>query len=370
MKLFSGKENVLAPSKRLQRILEIHLDPQSGSRYWLEKEKVLGFSIQDQIQTEDDLWRLGPMNLNDLSVRPVEDFIPMRFLQQNRKLITAETGGATGRPKITAYFEEEFHKIFVESFIGVAMALDFSGVGRWLWIGPGGPHVIGKACNAIAKEMSGSDAFSIDFDPRWYRKLETGSVARARYLEHILSQALSVWNTQQIENVFVTPVVLEALIDRLTDSRRKKIRGIYLGGMPLKPETREKFKAAFPNAKVIMGYGNSLFGVCHSVKDLSKENGLNCYFPHHDRVIIRLISLDQTLPDSERLRRQVTVGKRGQVVFHRLDESYFLPNVMERDTAVHVEAGDEEKLFGSIWDGLADPCPLEQQQFKVEEGIY
>ncbi len=353
-----------------QSVLALHFDPVNGSRYWLRREQELGISVQDAIQDENDLWKLGPMKLEDLASYPVEDFIPQRFLNEKRKFILAETGGATGRPKTTAYFEDEFQKIFVESFTSIALSLGLTGRGRWLWIGPGGPHAIGKAANLISKQLSHADAFSIDFDPRWYRKLAPESLGRKRYMEHILDQILTVWNTQHIENLFATPVVLESIISRLNTVQRERIRGIYLGGMAVKPEILNKLIEAFPNAVIISGYGNTLFGVCHDFRDLSKGIESISYFPHQDRVILRVIPVDESLPDHDRLRYQVDSGERGQVVFHRLDESYFLPNVIERDCAVRVSILDFTNKPECERDGIGDPMPLIQKQFKVEEGIY
>ena len=342
----------------LKKILKLHFDPANGSRYWLEREKSLGFSVREEIENSRDLWKLGPMPIEDLAERSVEDFIPLKFLKSGRPMVLGETGGVTGRPKTTAYFEDEFIEIFVRPFLAVACALEFSAGGRWLWIGPGGPHIIGKAANAIARFTSGCDAFAIDFDPRWYRKLAPESIARERYMGHLVQQSLNIISQQHIGCLFSTPVVLAALADRLASGARQTIKGIYLGGMTVEKPVLEKLRSAFPNACLIAGYGNTLFGVCHAPEDLRKENSDIRYFPQNHRLYLTLVSADAEVPDAERIRLEVGEGEEGQVMFHRLDESFFLPNVLERDGGT--KAGH----------GICSPAPLKRQLFKVDAGIY
>jgi len=100
----------------LEKILKLHLHPETGTPYWLDKQRELGFSICKRIQSIDDLHELGPFDLQTLCERPLEDFIPKVVLNHNR-LITGETGGATGAPKTTAYCEDEFQEAFVEPFL-------------------------------------------------------------------------------------------------------------------------------------------------------------------------------------------------------------------------------------------------------------
>jgi hypothetical protein len=355
---------------RLQRIIRLHFDAKEGSRYWLDKEEKLGFRVPDRIKRPEDLWKLGPMALEDLSVRPIEDFIPAKFLKSGRPIVAAETGGATGRPKATAYFEDEFVEVFVRSFLAAACALEFSCKGRWLWIGPGGPHIIGKAANAIARVSGGCDAFSVDFDPRWYRKLAPESAARRRYMEHLVQQALDVMDRQEIRCLFSTPVVLCELASRLNARQCAAIGGIYLGGMAIEEAALASLRSSFPNAKLISGYGNTLFGVCHSPQDLSRECREIRYFPQSPRLCLSLVRIDDEIPDAERIRMQVREGEEGQVLFHRLDESFFLPNVLERDRGILVKADEEETAKGFFGGGVAEPRPLQTKLFKVDAGIY
>ncbi len=350
-------------SERLQRILNLHCDPVSGSPYWLNRQKTLGFSIPERIQTLADLHQLGAFDLNDLNRFPLEHFIPAGVLHR-QPLITAETGGATGHPKATAYVQSEFIEAFVEPFIQTTGWNELVADGNWLWVGPSGPHIIGKAAREIALRTTGSDGFSVDFDPRWYRKLAPQSIARQRYMEHLVQQALTIIQQQTIDYLFSTPVVLLSLAEPMTDPQKARIRFIYLGGMSVTVEALQALGDHFPQAQFLSGYGNTLFGVSHERKPHRPDGELPIYFSPADRLVIQMIPLDATLPDSERIQQQVAYGETGQVMMHRLGETFFLPNVIERDCGVRVASNQD----GS--DGVMNPRPVQQNQFKVENGIY
>ena len=121
---------------------------------------------------------------------------------------------------------------------------------------------------------------------------------------------------------------------------------------------------AFPEAQFLSGYGNTLFGVSHELKPHRPDNELPVYFPPAERLLIRLVNMDEDLPDTERLRNVVAYGERGQVVMHRLDASCFLANVMERDAAIRITNDDTGQ------DGIQDPQSIQNKQFAVDNGIY
>lgn len=108
--------------------------------------------------------------------------------------------------------------------------------------------------------------------------------------------------------------------------------------------------AWFPNAVVLSGYGNSLAGVCPQVDWRPGE--LPTYFPHGPRLHFRIAR-----PDA---------AGRGTVVVSRLDESTFLPNIVERDEAgqIPLPAGCE----GFAPWGLHDPRPPISND--LPQGLY
>ncbi len=298
--------------------MPLHFDPYWGAPYWIERAATLDFDPRRDIRSIGDLERFGPMPVEELAVRPVEDFIPRRYHDRLRLFVTSETGGTTGAPKRTAYLRDEFETAFVRPFVEAARLMDFPRGLHWLFIGPSGPHIIGKAARACAQATGSMDPFSVDFDPRWSRKLPAQSMARRRYLEHVLEQSEAILRTQRIGILFATPPVLEALGTRMPAEIRAEIRGVHLGGMAGDERFWQCLRDEwYPNAKFMSGYGNSLAGMCPQLEDVP-----GCppeYFPYGDRLVL---SIESGSAEDE-----------GRVIFHRLDDSAFLPNVVERDLA-------------------------------------
>ncbi|MCP5078000.1 MAG: hypothetical protein GY951_08090, partial [Psychromonas sp.] len=74
--------------------------------------------------------------------------------------------------------------------------------------------------------------------------------------------------------------------------------------------------------------------------------------------------------DSERLPKLVNYGEEGQVVFHRLDESFFIPNMFERDRAVRIPPTPAAGNYGVFQDGVRNPALLESCKQAVKTGLY
>jgi len=351
---------------RLEHVLRIHFDANRGTPYWLEKQHELGIDAVNQIQMIEDLAVLRPMDERALSERPIEDFIP-RVFREDSDYLLAETAGTLGRPKTAVHRADEFEAAFIVPFVKSAGRADFPEGGHWLFIGPTGPHIIGRAARRCAKALGAADAFTVDFDPRWAKKLPAGSFAAKRYLAHVEEQALAVLKVQNIDVLFVTPAVLGSLTERISESKRMAIRGIHLGGMAASAEFMRRTAGQFPNAVILSGYGNTLFGMMPQLY-YSHETGFD-YFPHGDRLVVRLIPLceDGDEPD---IAGRVDYGRRGRVMVHRLDEMQFLPNLLERDTAVRVPPESGAATDGFLQDGLRDPQPIVSETIKPTIGLY
>ncbi|MFT5207157.1 MAG: thienamycin biosynthesis protein ThnN [Candidatus Omnitrophota bacterium] len=346
-------------NQRLRRILNIHLDPLHGSVYWLERQEVLGLDVLDSIHTEEDLALLGPMPSEDLCHRKIQDFVPMQYLRQKRHLMIGETGGRTGQPRVTAYFEDEFEEIFVNNFVKLTELIGVGQTQGWLWVGPSGPHLIGKAAHNIARALTHIDPFCVDFDPRWFRKLAEGSVPRKRYLEHVLEQSMQHIEIQVVDALFTTPTIISLLGNAMIEVDRQKIKAIYLGGMTIENNVLKIMKQQFKNTVILAGFGNSLCGVCDADIDLRYHEGHIDYKVPSNRLHIKLINDMSGEPDQHALNQCTNPGERGRLVFHRLDESMFLPNVCENDTALVNRDGY-----------ITDPRPLMNRGIKIEAGIY
>ena len=354
-------------SARLKRVLRIHFDRNQGTPYWLERQEQLGLDVVEHVQTVDDLAVLGPMEETALACRPIEDFIPRAF-RDRRDYLLAETAGTLGRPKTAVHRTDEFEAAFITPFIKAADRVGFPRACPWLFVGPTGPHIIGRAARRCARALGAGDAFTVDFDPRWAKKLIRGSFAAQRYLNHIEEQALRVLEVQHIGVLFATPAVLTGLAEKTPESKRLAIRGIHLGGMHASGEFMDRMSERFPNAVILSGYGNTLLGMIPQLS-YRRETGFD-YYPHGERLVVSLVPWceDGGEPD---LAARVEYGRRGQVLVHRFDEMQLLVNVLERDTAVRIEpAGGAAAADGFVQDGLRDPQPIVSDTIKPVMGLY
>ena len=362
-------KNATAKDDRLRELLKLHFHPKWGSSYWLQRQEQLSWSVYDRIRTLDDLWLFGPMPLEDLRRFPVRAFIPHGLHGQLPRFIIGETAGTSGDPCGTVYRNDEFQAAFITPFLKVAELTGFPNGVPWLWVGPSGPHIIGKVVRELARQTGSMDPFSIDFYPRWAKRLADGSTARQRYLDHVTQQALDVIHREEIGNLFITPPALAALTPQLTDAQREAIRGIHYGGMSLNPDTVNKFRSAYPHAVHLAGYGNSLFGVVMEVAD--KHRTAMDYYPLGDRVLFNIVDWPSDDKTTEIWPPRVCdQGETGRVLFHRLDESCLLIGVLERDQAERVPPTAEAVKLGCHADGLRNPQTPTVLQGRLQLGIY
>ncbi len=345
--------------ERLRRVIAIHFDPQQGSRFWLERAATLGIDPRREVRSVADLALLGEMAASDLASRPLLDFIPRRCHTRMDRFVVGQTGGTTGRGQWTAYRDDEFQEAFVLPFVAAAAHLRFPAGEQWLFIGPSGPHIIGKVVRHLANALGSCDPFSVDFDPRWARKMPEDSFGRQRYLRHVLEQALQVIRTQPIGVLFTTPVVLRHLARAMTPDQRQRIRGVHYGGMAVpRTELRMFEEELFTEAVHLSGYGNTLFGCCLEV-DLAPEHRLE-YFPFGDRLLLDVVD-DDGLP--------VSRGETGWVRLTRLDESFLIVRFRERDVAAPASA-PATGPDGFFMRGVVNPRPPDLAPAATVTGLY
>jgi phenylacetate-coenzyme A ligase PaaK-like adenylate-forming protein len=361
----SNPRSTAGRDDRLRDVLALHFHPRHGSRYWLARQERLGLDVLARVRCLDDLWLLGPTPPDDLRRHPLRDFIPRVLHQQQDRFIIGETAGTSGSPCVTAYRDDEFQEAFVTPFLKVVESSGFPKGAPWLWVGPSGPHIIGKVVRELARQTGSMDPFSVDFDPRWAKRLAEGSLARQRYLDHITEQALEVLRREEVGVLFITPPALAALQRRMSDSQREAIRGVHYGGMSMTAETLNGFRQAFPRAVHLAGYGNTLFGVVMEVEDGPRQ-ALD-YFPLGDRLHFEIVAWPATPPWPPMPCRP---GERGQVLFHRLDESCLLAGVIERDEAERIAPSAAARALGGTADGLRDPGPCAELKQQLHLGLY
>ena len=346
--------------ERLRRVVELHFHPAWGTPYWLDRASAMGLDARRRIQTLDDLRLLGGMTPLDLRRRPLLDYIPRRLHGRLDQLVVAQTGGTTtGGGTWTAYREDEFVEAFVLPFVVAAGRVGFPPREQWLFVGPGGPHVIGKAVRHLAAALGSAEPFAVDFDPRWAKKLPEGSFARERYLGHVVEQAMCVIDSQDVGVLFTTPPVLAALAARMTEAQRARVRAVHYGGLPVSPAEMLRFQVeTFPAAVHLSGYGNTLFG-CAMELSASAGREIN-YFPFGPRLLFETFRDDGS---------PAAPGEVGQVCFTRLDETMLLVRVRERDHAalLHPPPGAPCEF---VLPGLHNPMTPAPDAAQVATGLY
>lgn len=336
----------------MRQVLEEHLDPIWGSAYWLERARQAGIRNASEIQSLDMLIAVFQQQTADLQCRPLLDYIPRQYHNQMHRLVIGQTGGTTGQGTWTAYLDDEFHQAFVKPFTVAATQANFPTGLNWLFAGPSGPHIIGKAAGAIARSMDSLEPFMIDFDPRWSRKMPAGSMGAQRYLQHVIDQAMAVIQSQEIGVIFATPPVLIGLADRMTPMQRSSIGGVHYGGMTISDNVRHQLQhEAFPHAVHLSGYGNTLLGCCMELSAAYSQP--MDYFPYSQRLIFEVVD------------KQNQPASQGQVRVTRLDRSFMIVGLLERDHAAVIQPPVQAPPGFSLTGLRAPHTPVSSGQTEV-----
>ncbi len=344
---------------RLRRVIALHFDPQCGTPFWLDRAADLGIDPLSRVRTLGDLECFGDMSPDDLRRRPLEDYIPRRWHHRMDRFIVGQTGGTTGTGTWTAYRNDEFDEAFVTPFVASAGHVGFPAREKWLYVGPTGPHIIGKVVRHLANALGSPDPFSVDFDPRWAKKLPNDSFAHERYVQHVIDQAMAIVRTQPIGVLFTTPVVLEAMRVAMSEAQRDRIRGVHYGGMAVTGEQMRRFQEEyFPNAVHLSGYGNTLFGCCLELETIAGRQ-LE-YYPFGTRLHFEVVDDNGVV---------LGPSRTGRVRFTRLDESMLIVRMLERDQAKLIDppTGAPD---GFACAGVRNPRPLTEDSVADVAGLY
>lgn len=333
-----------------------HFDPDTGSPFWLRKLTELGFDPIQDVQGLTDLVRFPDIG-DELRSVPVQDLIPNGM---SGKVFRAyESGGTTGSPK--RIVDSEYRARMLEWARLRLLELGVPAAGNWLHLGPTGPHAAGSDV-ARHSALGGGFFHAVDFDPRWVKHLMAdgrGDIVE-KYIQHLLNQGETILKTQDIDVLNATPPLLEAICSRprLYELVTTKVKAILWSGMSISPESLHQLdEVFFPNAVVAGVYGNSLMGVAPQRRPLATDTHPCVFEPFPDTTRIELVDEDGRLVD---------YGRRGRVRLHLVSEEMFLPNILERDTAVRVEP-----VPGGEVDGLSDVQTYRSlDDVEIIEGVY
>lgn len=348
-------------NKIIKEVLSLHFDANSGTPYWLDHEKGLGLDVRKEIRSARDFHLLGPMDINSLRTRPLTDFIPRSLLHRLPKMILSETGGTTGTPCRRVFTKNEFHNAFIAPWLKAVKKFSFPQKGNWLFIGPGGPHIIAHSAREMARSVGSLEPFSVDCDVRWFRKQEADSLGFTLYFDHVLDQAANIISSQQINTIFTTPVLLTALGERMNSEQRQRILGIHTGGMTQDAELTARLKEMYSNAVILPGYGNSLFGVIFE-QNAPNPGEDSVFFVEDQALWLQLVPLTATPDGAVDLKIVQPPLDQGRVVLHRLDASFLIINLVERDSACYA--------VGSNCRALMHVKPLQQVLAQINQGVY
>ena len=341
----------------VRHIVGIHCHPTSGAPFWIERAKSLGLDARSAIKGYDDLSKFGFFPLDALRTRNVLDFLPAEVATDRGRLRIDETGGTTGAPARIAvrdFYEpiNDFMMWYLDEVIG------FPRGGNWLFIGPTGPHAVAESIKQMARSRGGM-CFFIDLDPRFIKLLyqQQDMKTVGLYMKHIRSQAYGVLETQQIDVLASTPILLQALAPELKE-RKFHFSGVMYGGTQLSPDLYRLLRTEyFPDAVHTAVYGNTLMGGA-LLGPLQVDDSQIVYYP-----IEPLVKFD--IVDPKQPERRVELGQTGQVCVTVLSEERFLPRVLERDQAERWPVLPE---LG--WEGVANVRPLAQLPGGATEGVY
>ncbi|MEV4458893.1 phenazine antibiotic biosynthesis protein [Microbispora sp. NPDC049633] len=344
----------------IEAAMRWHFSPETGSPYWLERAKTLGFDPREDVRTFDDLRRF-PNVANELRDVRVEDLIPRGYGPDADVVGVFESGGTTGPPKRVVVLRDWLERLMHRTEQDLR-ARGYPESGHWLALGPTGPHVFGELVRWQAARRGGI-RFTVDMDPRWVKRcIAEGRADEAeRYAEHLIDQSAYILETQDVRVLVTTPPLLTRLARRnaLVDLINAKIAAISWGGAHMDPDTRYLLRTeVFPGVKLYGTYGSTMIlgGLAERVTS-----------PEEDIVVFDTFSPYITFSVVDQETGEVArYGDRGQVVMHHVSKSFLLPNNLERDLATRVAPPP-----GQMGDSVADVGPLPTfDNEPVIEGVY
>ena len=183
--------------RHIATVLALHFDPDQGSPYWLQRQQQLGFDVRREIRGHADFHRLGPMDVSALRTRPLTDFIPRALHRELATMLLSETGGTTGDPCRRVFSPREFDSAFIAPWLKAVAEHGFPRQGCWLFVGPGGPHIIDRSARFMARSLGSLEPFTVDCDVRWIKRQARGSIGFTLYMEHVIAQAMNIINQQR-----------------------------------------------------------------------------------------------------------------------------------------------------------------------------
>ena len=345
-----------------REIVNWHFSPETGTSFWLDKAKSLGFDPRKEVKSFDDLKKFGLFEDEWLRGGPVRRWVP-KALQQ-KPIFVFETGGTTGIPKSRVVVDD--FRIDYEMFSDTLPDKYFPKGSNWLMLGPSGPRRLRLAVEHLC-QFRGGICFCVDLDPRWVVKLiKKGWMEHLKaYQEHVIDQALTILSANhEIKCLFTTPKLLDALATRLekegSSIARSGITGIFCGGTEM---TSQWIRFAIeellgPGVYIAPTYGNTLMGLAAAEMPTAEENYKIAYYAPQPRAVAQVVDFDN--PD-----KVVDYGQSGRVMLTTLTREFFVPCFLERD-----EGEREPPSAKYPWDGVSNVKPFRGFAATTTVGVY
>ncbi len=333
-----------------------HFDPETGTPFWLEKAKTLGFDPRKDVQCYADLDKFPSFEDGDLRGGPVRRWVPKAYA--NRPIYTFETGGSTGVPKSRIAIED--FRIDYEAFSDTLPDEFYPKGADWLMLGPSGPRRLRLAVEHLAQHRGGI-SFCVDLDPRWVIKLvKAGKLDEMeRYKTHVIDQALTLLKAHEIKCMFTTPKLLESLCEKIS-LKKYGLKGVFCGGTEMTPQFHRFAKEELlgPTIHFAPTYGNTLMGLATGKPFDPADNYAIIYYPPNARAMIEVVDFNDPL-------KLVEYGATGRARLTTLTKEFFMPRFLERD-----ECEREKPCERYPWDGVRNVRPFRGFATSVVEGVY
>jgi phenylacetate-coenzyme A ligase PaaK-like adenylate-forming protein len=339
-----------------QEVVQWHFDPATGSPFWLDYAKNLNWDPRKEVKTYEDLDKFGNFQDEWLRGGPVRRWVPKGL--GHKPVYVFETGGSTGVPKSRINIDD--FRIDYEMFSHTLPDQYFPKGANWLMLGPSGPRRLRLAVEHLA-QYRGGISFCVDLDPRWVIKLiKMGKMDEMeRYKQHVIDQALIILKAHEINCMFTTPKLLEALCEKV-NLKKAGIKGVFCGGTEMTPQFHRFAKEELLGPDIFFAptYGNTLMGLAVHKPFDPADNYAIIYYPPNPRAMIEVVNPDKPT-------ELVGYGETGRVRLTTLTKEFFMPRFLERD-----EAERELPCPEYPWDGVRNVRPFKKLNAAVVEGVY
>ena len=206
------------PSEQLdahvREIIAWHFNPETGTPFWLEKAKELGFDPRKEVKCFDDLKKFGHLRGRMAARRPRAPLGAQRLCRTSRST-SSRPAAPPASPRAAS------SSTISGSTTKCSARRCPTSISPRARTGSCSARPARAACvwpSSICASIRGGICFCVDLDPRWVVKLiKKGWMEHLKaYQEHVIDQALTILSANHdIKCMFTTPKLLDALAGRL-----------------------------------------------------------------------------------------------------------------------------------------------------------